>query len=124
MILNEIVASRLEETEKYKELIFKEAIQRTNLINQEKFSVIAHDINSPLCTLKIMIDLCDELPEEKRNILRRATESIVDIVNNLISNNQIIHHYDDIQTELHKGQWPHSCKKYHLFDQNAKKLDW
>jgi len=80
------------EDEKYKELIASEAVaaQRSKLIEQEKFSTlarkVAHDISSPLSALKMMIPLCEELPEDKRISLNRATESIWDIANNLLNN--------------------------------------
>ena len=83
----------ISETEKYKQLIFNEAAQKSKLKHQEEFSTlakkVAHDINSPLCTLKLMVNLCDELPEEKRDVLHRATERILDIANNLISNRKL-----------------------------------
>ncbi len=46
---------------------------------------VAHDINSPLAALKMMIDVCDELPENKRSLLRRIAENILDIANNLLN---------------------------------------
>jgi signal transduction histidine kinase len=91
------------EDEKRKELIVNEAVQRSKLIDQEKFSAlarkVAHDINSPLSALKVMLGLCDELPKEKRDVLHRATESILDIANNLIANNQTSQHPHGIEAE-------------------------
>ena len=46
---------------------------------------VAHDISSPLTALQMMIPLCNELPENKRALLNRATESILDIANNLLN---------------------------------------
>lgn len=67
--------------------------QKTITKEQEKFAQlarkVAHDINSPLAALKMMLDRCDELPEKKRSILQRATESILDIANNLINSYQV-----------------------------------
>jgi len=65
-------------------------MQKVVLQEKEKFAQlarkVAHDINSPLSALKMMIPLCDELPEDKRISLNRATESIWDIANNLLRN--------------------------------------
>lgn len=62
------------------------------LQEKEHFAMLArkvsHDITSPLASLKMMLDRCEELPENKRSILRRATESALDIANNLINNYQ------------------------------------
>jgi len=64
--------------------------QKVVLQEKEKFAQlarkVAHDINSPLSALKMMISLCNELPEDKRISLIRATESIWDIANNLLRN--------------------------------------
>ena len=66
--------------------------QQMSLQEKENFSMlarkVAHDINSPLAALKIMSERCEELPENKRSLLRSATESILDIANNLISSYQ------------------------------------
>jgi len=64
--------------------------QKVTLQEQEKFAQlarkVAHDINSPLASLKMMIPMCGELPENKRTLLNRAAEGILDIANNLLSN--------------------------------------
>lgn len=63
--------------------------QQITLQEQEKFSQlarkVAHDINSPLAALKMMIPLCTEIPENKRILLSRAAEGILDIANNLLN---------------------------------------
>jgi len=46
---------------------------------------VAHDISSPLSALNMMMHACDELPESKRTVIKRAVESILDIANNLLS---------------------------------------
>lgn len=46
---------------------------------------VAHDISSPLSALNMMMHACDELQERKRNVIKRAIESILDIANNLLS---------------------------------------
>ena len=60
------------------------------LQEQEKFAQlarkVAHDINSPLASLKMLLPMCTELHETKRTLLTRATEGILDIANNLLSN--------------------------------------
>lgn len=66
--------------------------QQNALQEKENFAMlarkVAHDITSPLAALKIMSERCEELPENKRSILRSATESILDIANNLINSYQ------------------------------------
>ena len=47
---------------------------------------VAHDIASPLASLKMMLDVCNELPEKKLSILKAATENILDIANNMLTN--------------------------------------
>jgi hypothetical protein len=46
-----------------------------------------------------MIGLCAELPEDKRIALYRASESILDIANNLIANYQIDQHQHGLEAE-------------------------
>ena len=46
---------------------------------------VAHDINSPLTALKMIMPACGALPEEARTILNQAICSIADIANNLFS---------------------------------------
>ena len=61
---------------------------------------VAHDINSPLASLKMMLDRCEELHENKRSILRRATEGAIDIANNLISSYQKKENSSSAEIEL------------------------
>ena len=64
--------------------------KEVTLHEQEKFAQlackVAHDINSPLASLKMLLPMCTELHETKRTLLNRATEAILDIANNLLSN--------------------------------------
>jgi len=66
-------------------------IKMQRLIVEEKIKLItlahkvAHDISSPLSALNMMMQFCDELPESKRSMIKRATESILDIANNLLN---------------------------------------
>jgi len=66
----------------------KEA-ERLRLQEKEKLislaHKVAHDISSPLSALNMMMQFCDELPESKRSLIKRATESILDIANNLLN---------------------------------------
>jgi PAS domain S-box-containing protein len=63
--------------------------QKFALQEKEKFiqlaHKVAHDISSPLTALTMMMHTWDELPESKRSLIKRATESILDIANNLLS---------------------------------------
>jgi PAS domain S-box-containing protein len=67
----------------------KNALQEVALQEKEKLIAlahsVAHDISSPLSALSMMMYACDELPERKRTIIKRAVESILDIANNLLS---------------------------------------
>jgi len=71
-------------------LLLESETQKVTLQEQEKFAQlarkVAHDINSPLASLKMMLPSCAVLPEAQRTLLTRATESILDIANNLLSN--------------------------------------
>lgn len=44
----------------------------------------AHDISSPLSALAMMVTLCDELQDNKRAIINKATARILDIADNLL----------------------------------------
>jgi len=64
--------------------------QRTALLEEKEKLIalahkVAHDISSPLTALSMMMQFCDELHENKRSVIKRATESILDIANNLLS---------------------------------------
>lgn len=63
--------------------------QKVSLQEQEKFALlarkVAHDINSPLAALKMIIPVCTEIPEAKRMLLTRAADGILDIANNLLN---------------------------------------
>ena len=67
-------------------------IQRTSIEYQNKIvslaRKVAHDINSPLLTLRIMLRVCEEVPEHTRSMMNRAVESILDIANNLLTTYQ------------------------------------
>ena len=71
------------------QLRFESQAQKIALEEKEKFTQlarkVAHDINSPLAALKMMIPLCTEIPENKRSLLNRAAEGILDIANNLLN---------------------------------------
>jgi PAS domain S-box-containing protein len=77
--------------------------QQIALQEQEKFSAlarnVAHDIKSPLTAMRTMIGSCSELEEEKRIMLYRASESMLDIANNLIANYQIDQPQHGIEAE-------------------------
>jgi PAS domain S-box-containing protein len=64
-------------------------VERLRLEEKDKLiqlaHTVAHDISSPLSALSMMMCSCDELPERKRTIIKRAIESILDIANNLLS---------------------------------------
>jgi PAS domain S-box-containing protein len=46
---------------------------------------VAHDINSPLASLRVIMPACDALPEVPRKILHQVADRIMDIANNLFS---------------------------------------
>lgn len=63
--------------------------QRNILVNQaatiQIASQVAHDIRSPLSALSIVVSTIDDLPEEKKLLIRKATQRINDIANNLLT---------------------------------------
>jgi signal transduction histidine kinase len=46
---------------------------------------VAHDLSSPLSALNMMMQVYDELPADKRILIRRTTDRILDIANHLLS---------------------------------------
>ena len=46
---------------------------------------VAHDIQSPLTALSVMLNVCDELNEAKRLILKNTFTAIKDIANNILN---------------------------------------
>lgn len=61
--------------------------EHQNKIVQEKAFLakqVSHDIRSPLTALEIIMSDTQELPEQKRTIVRYATRRIKDIANNLL----------------------------------------
>ncbi|MCD6026766.1 MAG: hypothetical protein K0R08_1285 [Solimicrobium sp.] len=71
---------RLEDERHRHQTILKEKEKLIKLAH-----TVAHDISSPLSALNMMMQFCDELGESKRSVIKRATESILDIANNLLS---------------------------------------
>jgi len=63
-----------------------EASKRAALYDLAK--QIAHDVRSPLAALNMMLPMIDEVPEEKRLILRSAVTRIQDIANGLLGNSR------------------------------------
>ena len=65
---------------------------RDDLVAQSKLSTlvsvasqVAHDIRSPLTALNMVVGVLDEIPEEKRIVVRSAIQRINDIANDLLS---------------------------------------
>ena len=58
-------------------------LDRINAFN-ELSSQVSHDIRSPLAALNMIVGSLDVLPEEKRQIIRNATQRINDIANQLL----------------------------------------
>lgn len=44
---------------------------------------VAHDINSPLSTMSMVLNACEELPEEKRTMLRKSLNSALGVLSSL-----------------------------------------
>lgn len=86
-----IVGTSIETTDtKEKELLELEAkANKVYLEEQEKFRKIvgqmAHDIRSPISTLKTVVQTADELAEQNRIALRRAAMNIEDITNHMLA---------------------------------------
>ena len=73
----------------FERLEIENQIQQTALEYQAKIvslaRKVAHDINSPLASLRMTLGSCNELPEGARAVMNRAIESVLDIANNLLS---------------------------------------
>ena len=80
--------------------------QLAALEEKEKFVMVArkvaHDINSPLASLNMMMGACTELPEEARSVMTRAVESVLDIANNLLSTYKKDEERGRSETEQHQ----------------------
>lgn len=63
--------------------------QLISITEQEAFTnlahKVAHDIQSPLTALSVMLNVCDELSEAKRLILKNTFTAIKDIANNILN---------------------------------------
>ena len=63
--------------------------QLLSVAERETFSnlvhKVAHDIQSPLTALSVMINVCDELSEAKRLILKNSFTAIKDIASNILN---------------------------------------
>lgn len=57
--------------------------------SSEIASQVAHDIRSPLSALDLVVGALEDLPEEKRIVIRSALQRIKDIANNLLQNNRV-----------------------------------
>ena len=70
------------------ELKVENALQKKALETQKAFNKVAtqvaHDIRSPLISLKMVTDSCAELPEAQRIVIRNAITGITDIANSLL----------------------------------------
>jgi signal transduction histidine kinase len=60
------------------------SVRRNELAQQ-----VSHDIRSPLSALNMVLGSLDGLPEEKRLIVRKATQRINDIANSLLTQSRI-----------------------------------
>lgn len=76
--------------------------QLMNLKNKEAFMhlahKVAHDIQSPLTALSVMLNNCDELSETKRLIFKNAFTALKDIANNIL-NKYTVNEQVEIQDE-------------------------
>lgn len=63
--------------------------QLSDITEKEAFAQmarkVAHDIQSPLTALSVMVNVCDELNEAKRLILKNTFTAIKDIANNILN---------------------------------------
>ena len=63
--------------------------QLSDITEREAFAQmarkVAHDIQSPLTALSVMVNVCDELNEAKRLILKNTFTAIKDIANNILN---------------------------------------
>jgi signal transduction histidine kinase len=73
---------------KAEELEIQNKLQAIKIINQKNFSAfisrIAHDIISPLVSLRSVVNSCKDLPEKQHSILRNAISGINSIADTLL----------------------------------------
>lgn len=61
---------------------------------------VSHDIRSPLAALEMISGSINELPEEKRIIVRSAINRIRDIANSLLKENKKISDFTDVSSSI------------------------
>jgi len=49
----------------------------------DKIRKIIHDISSPMASIRVMLKICEELPENKRNLLEEAVTRVSEIMSSL-----------------------------------------
>lgn len=81
--------------------------QQSALLNQRELeavalmsSQVAHDIRSPLSALSMIASSLKEIPEEKRILIRNATQRINDIANELLQKGNILNKSIQIASTL------------------------
>lgn len=87
----DITAEKEAESLRLEKLQLENQAHRNALEHQEKITLfarkVAHDINSPLAALKIMMDECTELPEIKLIPLNQILNRLTEISRNLLDIN-------------------------------------
>lgn len=78
------------EQKKSEQLLLENLKAHEKIIKQqdEFRSIVAqmvHDLGSPLLTMQMVLSLCENIPEEKRMILSRATARVRDITNHMLT---------------------------------------
>lgn len=80
---------------------FEDEIQIRESSAKEKIArQVAHDIRSPLSALNMIISTLDQLPEDKRLIIRNATQRINDITNSLMQKNSLENNKEHSQIKI------------------------
>lgn len=72
-------AERLQQENK---MLWRSVREKESLINTAHS--MAHDICSPLQALNMMVSVCHEIPENKRDLINKAKISILDIANSFL----------------------------------------
>lgn len=101
--LNQILDSYNDLVQQTNKMIQAQSVANRNATIAEIASQVAHDVRSPLSALNMVLSTLDPLPENKRMVIRNATQRITDIANSLALRGQSIYE-DSSATESAQSQ--------------------
>jgi signal transduction histidine kinase len=80
------------------EKLYLERIKTVSLVAKQ----VAHDIRSPLSALTMVASTLKDVPEEKRILIRNATQRINDIANDLLQRSKVVNAEQSVSAESRK----------------------